>query len=71
MLSIDNQSGELILEIAGNTQRTTVSDSLSDFFNRAQVLVDPEPEREYQAPEPLKVGLMPRLKEIFNSLRGK
>lgn len=71
MLSIDNQSGELILEVAGNKQRTTLANSLSEFLTQAPVLVEPEAEQQYQAAEPLKVGLMPRLKEIINSLRGK
>lgn len=71
MLCVDNQTGELLLEVAGSRERKIIAKSLSDFCCWTQVLVEPDPEQEYQAPPPLKVGLIPRLKEIFNSLRGR
>jgi len=71
MVSIDNDSGEIVLEIPGDKKRTPLCGSLSEFLSQATPLAEPEPELEYQEPVPLKVGLMPRLKEIFDSLRGK
>ena len=71
MLSIDNNTGAVLLEIPGATQRTVLCGSLSEFFSQAQPLAEPDEELVYEQPTPLKVGLMPRLKEIFNSLRGK
>lgn len=71
MLSIDNNSGEVIIEIAGNKEREVVACSLIEFFEKAQVLVNPESESDYQAPNELKAGLMPRLREVMRSLLGK
>lgn len=71
MLCIDNNSGEVIKEIAGNKERTVLAASLTEFLKQASVLVTPDDEAGYQAPAPLKAGLMPRLKEVMKSLLGK
>jgi SecY interacting protein Syd len=71
MLCIDNQTGQIILEVAGDKKRTVLAQSLAEFLTQAQPLTEPEPELAYQEPQALKAGLMPRLKEIFNSLRGR
>lgn len=71
MISIDNNSGEVITEIAGNTDRLVIADSLTAFLNLAKPVAKPELEDSYQAPTELKVGLMPRLKEVMKSLLGK
>jgi len=71
MLSIDNNSGEVITEVAGNKQRTIIASSLTEFLEQATVLVNPDSEAEYQAPKEIKAGLMPRLKEVMRSLFGK
>ena len=71
MLSIDNNSGEVIIEVAGNKERRVVASSLTQFFESAQILVNPDNESDYQAPKEIKAGLMPRLKEVMKSLLGK
>jgi len=71
MLSIDNNNGEVVTEVAGNKQRTVVANSLGEFLEQASVLVNPDSEDEYQAPTEIKAGLMPRLKEVMKSLFGK
>ena len=42
-----------------------------DSWGRSALAVGRDLTVIYEQPTPLKVGLMPRLKEIFNSLRGK
>jgi len=71
MLSIDNNSGEVVSEVAGNKQRTLIASSLDEFLEKAKVLVNPDSEAEYQAPTEIKVGIIPRLKEVMKSLLGK
>jgi len=71
MLCIDNNSGEIISEIAGNKERKVLAPCLLTFLEQAVVVVNPETELAYQAPLEIKAGLMPRLKEVMKSLLGK
>lgn len=71
MISVDNASGEVIIETAGDKNRLVVAGSLNEFLTLIKPLTEPEQEDEYQAPTEQKAGLLPRLKEIFNSLRGR
>jgi len=71
MLCIDNNSGEIISEIAGNKERKVLAPCLLTFLEQAVVVVNPETELAYQEPIAIKAGLMPRLKEVMKSLLGK
>ncbi|MDP2562231.1 SecY-interacting protein [Psychrobium sp. 1_MG-2023] len=71
MLSIDNTTGQVVCEIAGNNDREVLASSICDFLSRLSPLASPEEEQVYQAPQPLKAGLMPRLKEVMRSLLGR
>lgn len=71
MISLDNVTGEVIVETAGDKNRTVLASSLCEFLTLVQPLPEPEKELAYQAPIQIKAGLLPRLKEIFNSLRGR
>ena len=71
MVSIDNETGAVVLEVAGVRERQVIAGSLSDFLKALQPLAELAPEQAYQAPKSVDVGLMPRLKEIWRSLLGR
>lgn len=71
MLCIDNESGAVITEIPGQDERVEIAPSLLSFIKTLTVLTTPDDELEYQPPVEIKVGLMPRLKELMRSLLGK
>jgi len=71
MLSIDNETGAVLAEIPGQDNRQELAPSIVSFLSQLQPLVTPDSELEYQAPIEIKVGLMPRLKELMRSLLGK
>lgn len=71
MLSIDNTTGQVVCEIAGNNEREILANSISEFLTRLSPLAVPDEEQAYQAPAPLKAGLLPRLKEVMRSLLGR
>lgn len=71
MISIDNVSGAVIIEVAGVRERQTLAASLADFLAELAPLAELPAEEDYQPPRDIDVGLMPRLREIWRSLLGR
>lgn len=71
MICVDNDTGAVVLEIAGQDERESIAPSLSSFLCQLTPLASPDNELAYQAPIEIKAGLMPRLKELMRSLLGK